>query len=61
MKTVLSGSKRKVYAFGSSRYPGTDRLKVVINDKYGSQKSSGWEHIRQERVRVVNFNAVKVT
>ena len=42
--TVLSGSKREMYAFGSWSYPGTDVLRVVITDKYGTEKSSGCEH-----------------
>ena len=40
--TVLSGSKREMYAFGSYSYPGTHVLRVVI-DKYGNKKS-GCEH-----------------
>ena len=42
--TVLSGSKRKMHAFGSWSYPGTDVVRVVITDKYGNTKSSGCEH-----------------
>ena len=42
--SVLTGSKREMYAFGSWRYPGTDLLRVVITDKYGNEKSSGCEH-----------------
>ncbi len=42
--TVLSGSKREMYAFGSWSYPGTDVLRVVITDKYGNTKSSGCDH-----------------
>ena len=42
--TVLSGSKREMYAFGSWSYPDTDVLRVVITDKYGNKKSSGCEH-----------------
>ncbi|XP_028399729.1 uncharacterized protein LOC114523095 [Dendronephthya gigantea] len=42
--TVLSGSKREMYAFGSWRYPDTDVLRVVITDKYGNMKSEGCEH-----------------
>ena len=30
-------------AFGRWSYPGTDVLRVVINDKYGNEKS-GHEH-----------------
>ena len=41
--TVLSGSKREIYAFGSWSYPDTDVLRVVITDKYGTEKS-GCEH-----------------
>ena len=41
--TVLSGSKREMYSFGSWSYPGTDVLRVVITDKYGNKKS-GCEH-----------------
>ena len=41
--TVLSGSKREMYMFGSWSYPGTDVLRVVITDKYGNKKS-GCEH-----------------
>jgi hypothetical protein len=41
--TVLSGSKREIYAFGRWSYPGTDILRVVITDKYGNTKS-GCEH-----------------
>ena len=41
--TVLSGSKREMYAFGSWSYPDTDALRVVITDKYGNEKS-GCEH-----------------
>ena len=37
--TVLSGSKREIYSFGSWSYPGTDVLRVVITDKYGNKKS----------------------
>ena len=43
MTTVLSGSKREMYSFGSWSYPGTDVLRVVITDKYGNKKS-GCEH-----------------
>jgi hypothetical protein len=42
--TVLSGSKREMYAFGSWKYPGIDVLRVIITDKYGKEKSSGCEH-----------------
>ncbi|XP_028407487.1 uncharacterized protein LOC114530096 isoform X2 [Dendronephthya gigantea] len=42
--TVLSGSKRELFAFGSWSYPGTDVLRVVITDKYGNKKSEGCEH-----------------
>jgi hypothetical protein len=42
--TVLSGSKREMYAFGSWSYPDTDVLRVVITDKYGNKKSEGCEH-----------------
>ena len=42
--TVLSGSKREIYAYGSWKYPGTDLLRVVITDKYGNKKSSGCQH-----------------
>ena len=41
--TVLSGSKREMYAFGSWSYPDTDVLRVVITDKYGNEKF-GCEH-----------------
>ena len=41
--TVLSGSKREMYSFGSWSYPGTDVLRVVITVKYGNKKS-GCEH-----------------
>ena len=37
--TVLSGSKRQMYAFGSWSYPDTDVLRVVITDKYGNEIS----------------------
>jgi hypothetical protein len=42
--TVLSGSKREMYAFERWSYPGTDVLRVVLTDKYGNTKSSGCEH-----------------
>lgn len=42
--TVLSGSKREMYAFGSWSYPDTDVLRTVITDKYGNKKSEGCEH-----------------
>ena len=41
--TVLSGSKREMYAFGSWSYPDTDVLRVVITDNNGKEKS-GCEH-----------------
>ncbi|XP_028414750.1 uncharacterized protein LOC114537838 [Dendronephthya gigantea] len=42
--TVLSGSKRQIYAFGRWSYPGTDVLRVVLTDKYGNKRSDGCEH-----------------
>ncbi|XP_028414751.1 uncharacterized protein LOC114537839 [Dendronephthya gigantea] len=42
--TVLSGSKRQMYVFGSWNYPSRDVLRVVISDKYGNKKSDGCEH-----------------
>ncbi len=47
--TLLSGSKREMYAFGSWRYPDTDVVRVVITDKYGNTKSSGCEHSPGEK------------
>ena len=41
--TVLSGSKREMYAFGSWSYPRIDVLRVVITDNNGKKKS-GCEH-----------------
>ena len=42
--TILKGPKREMYAFGSWNYAGTDLLRVVITDQYGSEKGSGCEH-----------------
>ena len=41
--TLLTGSKREMYAFGSWSYPDTDVLRVVITEKNGNKKS-GCEH-----------------
>ena len=42
--TILTGSKREIYAFGTWNYPDTDVIRVVITDKYGGEKTSGCEH-----------------
>lgn len=48
--TVLTGSKRKIHAFGSWNYPDSDVLWVVITDKYGTEMRSGCEHNAGETV-----------
>ena len=50
--TLLSGSKREMYAFGSWSYPGTDVLRVVITEKNGNKNLD--VSMSQARQRVVN-------
>uniref|UniRef100_A0A069DMZ3 WSC domain-containing protein n=1 Tax=Clytia hemisphaerica TaxID=252671 RepID=A0A069DMZ3_9CNID len=37
--TVLSGTNRDMYAFGTWNYPGTDVLQVLVTDQYGNKKT----------------------